>query len=261
LGVLWRAPPSPELALAAGVVAGVGSVLLAGHALLKRRVSLWLAPREQGALGRSGIRPTAGSILSPWMRAHQSLGLVTLGATLFHSGFVWPGGVSGALLMTLLASAGSGIFGALCYRLVPPRLSRLEWRGALPEELARERDELVDRLYRATSGPHPLVNRVAEVILVPYSRSGWESLRLLASGRDLNQERARLRRVIDERLEGRGRERSSALDDLIKVVVDLRALPLRRGLTAALRFWQPVHAGLTLAFITLLALHVLARLG
>lgn len=261
LGVLWRAPPSPELALAAGVVAGVGSVLLAGHALLKRRVSLWLAPREKGPLGRSGIRPTAGSFLSPWMRAHQSLGLVTLGATLFHSGFVWPGGVSGALLMTLLASAGSGIFGALCYRLVPPRLSRLEWRGALPEELGRERDELVDRLYRLTSGQDPLVKRVAEVILVPYSRSGWESLRLLASGRDLNQERARLRRVIDERLEGRGRERSSALDDLIKVVVDLRALPLRRGLTAALRFWQPVHAGLTLAFITLLALHVLARLG
>lgn len=259
--VLWHARPGPALALGAGVVAGVGSLLLASQAVLKRRLALWLAPRAKRGLGRSGMRTYAGSFLSPWVRAHQSLGVVTLGATLWHAGFVWPGGVSGALLATLLASAGTGVFGALCYRLVPPRLSRLEWRGALPEELGRERGELVDRLYRLTSGQDALVKRVAEVILVPYSRSAWESLRLLVSGRDLTQERARLRRVIDERLEGRGRERLTVLEDLIKVVVDLRALPLRRGLTAALRIWQPLHAGLTLALVILLALHVVARLG
>lgn len=259
--VPWFAPPSRAVALVAGVVAGVGALALASHALLKRRISLWLRPRARRRLDRSGIRPSAGSALSPWVRAHQSLGLVTLGASVWHAGFVWPAGVSGALLVTLLASAGTGVFGALCYRLVPPRLSRLEWRGALPEELGRERRELVDRLYRLTSGQDALVKRVAEVILIPYSRSAWESLRLLVSGRDLKQERVRLRRVIDERLEGRGRERLIVLDDLIKVVVDLRALPLRRGLTAALRLWQPLHAGLTVALVALLALHVVARLG
>ena len=261
LVVAWLAPPGPALALGAGVVAGLGSLVLAGHALLKRRLSLWLKPREKRGLARSGTRAEAGSFLSPWVRAHQSLGLVTLGATVWHAGFVWPGGASGALLATMLASAFTGIFGAVCYRLVPPRLSRLEWRGALPEELAREERELVDRLYRLTSGQEALVKRVAELILVPYSRSAWQSLCLLASGRSLQQERARLRRSIDERLEGRGRERLLVLDDLIKVVVDLRALPLRRGLTAALRIWQPLHAGLTLALVVLLALHAVVRLG
>lgn len=258
---LWLAPSSRVLVLGAGVVAGFGSLLLASHALLKRRVSLWLRPRTTPSLARVGTRSPVGSFLSPWVRAHQSLGLVTLGAAIWHSGFVWPGGVSGALLATLLALAFTGVFGAVCYRLVPSRLSRLEWRGALPEELGRERRELVDRLYRLMSGQDALVKRVAELILVPYSGSMWESLRLLVSGRDLKQERARLRRVIDERLEGRGRERMLVIDDLIKVVVDLRALPLRRGLTAVLRLWQPLHAGLTVALVALLALHVVARLG
>jgi len=261
LGVVWQAPPTGAFALGAGVVAGVGSLALASHALLKRRISLWLLPREKRGLGRGDARPAAGSVLSPWVRAHQSLGLVTLAATFLHSGFVWPAGASGALFATILASALSGGFGAWVYRWVPPRLSRLEWRGALPEELGRERRELIDRLYRLTSGQDPLLKRVTELILGPYSRSSWESLRLLASGRDLRQERARLRRSIDERLEGRGQERLLGLDELIKVVVDLRALPLRRGLTAALRLWQPVHAGLTLALVVLLALHVLGRLG
>ncbi|HEU5073445.1 MAG TPA: cyclic nucleotide-binding domain-containing protein, partial [Polyangiaceae bacterium] len=225
LVALSLAPAGRVLVFGAGVVAGVGSLLLASHALLKRRVSLWLRPRDTRGLGRTGARSPAGSFLSPWVRAHQSLGLVTLGAAIWHSGFVWPGGASGALLVTLLSLAVTGMFGALCYRLVPRRLSRLEWRGALPEELGRERRELVDRLYRLTSGQDALVKRVTELILVPYSGSIWESLRLLVSGRDLKQERARLRRVIDERLEGRGRERLLVIDDIIKVVVDLRALP------------------------------------
>lgn len=261
LAVVWQAPATGALALGAGIVAGVGSLVLASHALLKRRISSWLRPREKRGLARADGRTPAGSALSPWVRAHQALGLVTLAATLWHTGFVWPVGASGALLATLLASALSGSFGALVYRWLPPRLSRLEWRGALPEELGRERAELIDRLYRLTSGQDALVKRVAELILVPYSRSPWESLRLLASGRDLKQERSRLRRSIDERLEGRGQERLRVLDDLIKVVVDLRALPLRRGLTAALRLWQPVHAGLTLALVVLLLLHVIGRLG
>lgn len=261
LGFVWQGAPRGAFALGAGVLAGVGSLGLASHALLKRRVSLWLGPREKRGLHRADARIAAGSALSPWVRAHQSLGLCTLAATLWHSGFVWPAGASGALLATILASAFSGSFGALMYRWVPPRLSRLEWRGALPEELGRERRELVDRLYRLTSGQDALLKRVTELILGPYSRSPWQSLCLLASGRDLKQERARLRRSIDERLEGRGQARLLVLDDLIKVVVDLRALPLRRGLTAALRVWQPIHAGLTLALVVLLALHVIGRLG
>jgi len=261
LAVVGQAAPRGAFALGAGVVAGVGSLVLASHALLKRRIALWLRPREKRGLQRGDARPATGSVLSPWVRAHQALGLVTLAAALWHSGLVWPVGASGALLATILASALSGGFGALAYRWVPPRLSRLEWRGALPEELGRERRDLIDRLYRLTSGRDVLLKRVTELILGPYSRSPWASLCLLASGRDLKQERARLRRSIDERLEGRGQERLLVLDDLIKVVVDLRALPLRRGLTAALRLWQPVHAGLTLALVVLLALHVIGRLG
>ncbi|HEY6723391.1 MAG TPA: cyclic nucleotide-binding domain-containing protein, partial [Polyangiaceae bacterium] len=57
LALAWRAPASPGLALAAGVVAGLGALLLASHALLKRRPSLWLSRREKRGFGRSGTRP------------------------------------------------------------------------------------------------------------------------------------------------------------------------------------------------------------
>src|SRR5690606_11888850 len=130
--------------------------------------------------------------------------------------------------------------------------------GSLPEELAAERAELADRLYRLLSGKDAMLKKVAEVVLLPYSRSTLASLRLLCSGRDLAAERARLSSDIEERLKGRGHDQLSGLDELIKTVVDLRALPLRRGLTAAMRSWQPLHAGLTITLLVLLLLHLIA---
>jgi Fe-S-cluster-containing dehydrogenase component len=246
--------------LSTGGLALLGTLVLAGHALPKRGVRFWMRRREQRGL-RSRPLARAGSLLSPWVKVHQTVGLVTLGAVIAHSGFSVASGLSGLLMATFLLSAGSGIFGAVVYRVVPRRVTALEWRGALPEELPAERELLLDRLYESLSGADVLLKKVAERVLVPYSESPWEGVRLLFSGRDLRAERARLIADINARLEGRGGERLAGLQDLVRTVVDLRALPIRRFLTAMLRWWQPLHAILTVTLLLLLALHVWAQVG
>ena len=57
-----------------------------------------------------------------------------------------PSGV--ALSALLLASTAFGIFTAIAYAIVPPRLAALERRSALPEDFAGARRGLVDRLFR-----------------------------------------------------------------------------------------------------------------
>ncbi len=256
----WLVPAGRGTLLWTGGLAGMGTLGLAFYGLYKRRVRWWVSRRTQRGL-RLEPRDTEAprSRISPWVRAHQSLGIVTLGAVLWHSGWSLPAGLSGLLLATFWLSAATGLFGAIGYRVLPARLARLEWRGVLPEELKAERQRLDDALYRALTGKEPRLKELAESVLLPYSRSPLSSLQLLSSGRDLRSERRRLRREIERRLAGEGAARLAGLDEVIKIVVDLRALPLRRLYTTMLRFWQPFHAGLTLLVLALLVLHVLAK--
>ncbi|HTN85892.1 MAG TPA: hypothetical protein VL242_19465, partial [Sorangium sp.] len=55
-----------------------------------------------------------------------------------------------------------------------------------------------------------------------------------------DEERA-LRARIDVVLEGRGAERLAGLSELIRLAVELRALPAQRALLAALRAGLPAH--------------------
>src|SRR5690606_25084464 len=162
-------------------------------------VRWWMRPRIRQGSRRSSRSKTHGSLRSPWLRFHRGAGLVTVGFGGWHAGVVPGRGLKGAVLGTFLLSAFTGVFGALSYRWIPVRLTRLEWRGSLPEELAAERAELADRLYRLLSGKDAMLKKVAEVVLLPYSRSTLASLRLLCSGRDLAAERARLSSDIEER--------------------------------------------------------------
>jgi hypothetical protein len=155
-------------------------------------------------------------------------------------------------------STALGAFGALAYRILPRRLARVERSGALPEDLASERERLLDRFHRALTGKSELVKKLSERMLLPYARSGAGPLLLLASGRTLSEEQRALRQRLETLLEGRGGNKLDGLDDLIRIVVELRALPLRRGLTASLRVWLPLHIVVSAVVLALLLLHVLA---
>ena len=266
----WTPDAGPGLL--AGILAAVQLVALAGYAVPKRMVRLWMRRRDrtsaarraagggssEGATGepeRPGSMPR--SAVRPHRLAHMAIGLLAVPCVVAHAGAGFSPGPAGALHLAFWLTAGLGGLGAVAYWLVPGALARLERRGALPEDLRGERQALFDRLYTESTGTGDLVKTLMARVLVPYARSPLGSLALVLSGRTPVQERRRLRRRIDDMLQGRGQGKLDGLEPLITTVVELRALPARRVLTGLLRAWLPVHIIATAVVLAMLGIHVL----
>lgn len=255
------ARPGEGAAWWAGVAAAAGMALLLAYAVPKRAGRrLWMRPRRRGgAADEAGDAAPARSRLRPHLSAHLAIGLVTAGLALAHA--PWPRSgrptLGAALHLAFWATAAAGAFTALAYRLAPRRLARIERTAALPEDFAAARRELLDRFYREVSGRSDLVKKIVEKVLVPYLKSPLGPLALLASGRGLREEERALRARIDAALEGRGRERLAGLAELIRIAVELRALPAQRALLAALRGGLPAHIVTFGVAAALLVLHAI----
>jgi hypothetical protein len=192
---------------------------------------------------------------------HLAVGVFSLGPAVAHGGLVARASTGGALLMAFIASAVLGLIMLGIYRVVPRRLSRLERTAALPEDMAALQRDLRDQLYAGMSGRSELVKRIFEKMLLPYMRAplGW--LTLIASGRSLREEQGRLRQRIEDVLEGRGGERLSGLESLLRAVVELRAVRAQRVLTATLRLGLPLHLLVAAIAAALLLAHLVEVLG
>jgi hypothetical protein len=162
--------------------------------------------------------------------------------------------------MSFWAVALSGAFGALVYRVLPGRLSRIERRSGLPEDSSEEREALLDRFHAAVSGANPVKKRLARRILLPYGHAAFGGLALALSGRALAVEEARLVARVEQMLGGRKSERLAGLEELARIAVELRALGARRILRAALRVWLPVHLLGSALVVVMLGLHVVGAL-
>jgi Fe-S-cluster-containing dehydrogenase component/CRP-like cAMP-binding protein len=283
----WRSGEGPGLV--AGVVAAVGMVGLASYAAPKRITGLWMRrrkaksaarrlaesveaePMAPGAAGaRMRVKQSRGrsrtdiaprSKVRPWLSVHMVLGMLTIAAVLGHAGLRVPASPAGSLMLAFWLVSILGVAGAVAYRMIPRRLSALERRGALPEDLAGERRALLDRLFRQASGRDELVKAIVSRVLVPYARAVLGPLALLLSSRRLADEEARLHVRIDAMRQGRGDARLSGLSELVRTAVELRALPVRRVLHALLRGWLPLHIVVSAVALALLGLHVAVMLG
>ncbi|MCA9652096.1 MAG: cyclic nucleotide-binding domain-containing protein, partial [Myxococcales bacterium] len=253
-----------------GVAAAGGMLGLLSYAAPKRIVGLWMRRKKRRSAARrlaatiEGAKvepPAPRSRVRPWLSLHVVLGMLTMAAVLGHAGLRLPPDPSGSLQLAFWLVSLLGVLGAIAYRVVPRRLARIERRGALPEDLKAERRALLDRLFVQASGRDELVKTIAARVLVPYARAPLGSAWLLLTGRDLAAEQARLHARIDAMRQGRGEGRLAGLDELVRIAVELRALPLRRGLSAALRSWLPLHIVVSAVALALLGLHVAVMLG
>jgi Fe-S-cluster-containing dehydrogenase component/CRP-like cAMP-binding protein len=259
----WQ--PARGLGFGAGVACATGFVLLLAYALPKRGVRLWMRKRgrRRAMDDRAGApSPPARSIVHPQAVAHIAIGLVTLGLAFAHAPSPpWRAtGAGGAAFVAFLASALAGVFMGVAYAVIPTRLARIERTAALPEDLEEERKGLVEKLYREASGRSEVVKKILEKILLPYATHPLGPVALVASGRRLRDEEAAVRANVDAVLEGRGGERLAGLPELIRVVVELRALPAQRFLQRTLRVGLPVHVITFGIACALLAVHVVTAL-
>ncbi|HTE55787.1 MAG TPA: cyclic nucleotide-binding domain-containing protein [Kofleriaceae bacterium] len=245
--------------LAAGVMAALILAGLAAYAAPKRLIRRSMRRRERGPGGIElpiDRRPPPRSRTRPHLLAHLALGLVCPAAAIAHAGARLPASPGGALAVALILATLLGAAGALAYRGLPARLTRLERRGALPEDLAGEREALLTRLYREATGQNELIKAIAGRLLLPYARASLGWIALVLSGRSLAGEEDRLRERIGAALAGRGEGRLDGVDALIRTAVELRALPARRALTAGLRAWLPLHMIAAAMVLALLVVHV-----
>ena len=237
---------APLSALASGIIAGGLVVLLVGYSGVKRSPRLLARIKAPGALAR---------IL---YISHLALGALALGATLAHTHGAAPGNVAGALALAMGLALLTGVFGGIVHVLLPARLARLERGSVLPEELALRRREIDERIFTQLSGRSEVVKTLYGRILRPYRASRLGALALVASGRRLREEEKRVRAKAGGLLAGRRSERLDGFDDLVRLVVERRAVGSLRFLTFSLRGWLPVHLSATAAAVVLLVAHVVA---
>ena len=228
-------PHGHESAVVTGVVAAVLLAALAGYGVVKRV----LLPRLRG-----------------WLVAHYALGVVALGAVLAHAGAHVPPNVAGAVAVAFWGTTVFGALGALLYRVLPSRLSRVERKGALPEDLRAHQRELDARAFVDLSGKSEIVKTVWSRVLRPYAYAPFGPAALFLTGRSLGDEQRMVRARIESMLAGRGGEKLQGMDALVRLAVERRALPLQRIMQAALRAWMPLHVALTAILLVLLVAHV-----
>ncbi len=268
-----RRPAWPWVALAVGMGLAVSRLDLSS-----RTSGLVAAVLSFGAVGYVGAkraRPRSGkrskarsddaaaalasvSTTRPHYVAHLAIGTFLaflVAAHALHGG----ASTTGVASLVLFVVVGvSGALAAVAYVVLPSRLSRLEREGILPEDVAKIREDLARRLFRALSGRSELVKKLYDKVLSPYRERLFGSLVLVLSGRSVGQEERALRKGIDGLLEGRGEGKLSGLPELVKLVVEERALRARVALVLALRGLPPVHVAAAFAFLVLMVAHGIA---
>jgi hypothetical protein len=142
---------------------------------------------------------------------------------------------------------------------LPRRLARLEREVASPEREGAERARLEDRLHGALSASGRSARKAFEHVLLPYLRSPFVTLSLLASGRSLADEERRLADRVRRALAAHPGADLENLDALVTAVVELLALPAKNALSFTLRALGLLHLLLSAALFVLLVVHVIGN--
>jgi len=226
--------------LETGLASGALLLLLAGYGVVKR----WVLPR-------AGTRATA----RPHFVAHLAFSALAVGVIVAHSGLRLASNVPGALLAAFMVAALMGLGAAVAFAAVPRRLSRVERQARLPEDLAPRAKELDERSFGALTGRSDATKAVYARLLAPYAARLLGGLWLVASGRTLREEEARVQRLVGRALGERATE-LDGLRDLVRLVVERRAVSAQRLLQGLLRGWAPLHIMAVAITLALLVVHV-----
>jgi Fe-S-cluster-containing dehydrogenase component/CRP-like cAMP-binding protein len=230
------------------------SGILSG-AIVSMLVAYVAAKRVRGPIARlRGKVP-----LSRWLYiAHLAIGTFGAGVIAAHATTRVPPNAAGALTIALAVAALSGALGGLIAAVVPRALARVERKSVLPEELAARPREIDEKIFATLSGKSELVKTLFVKALRPYRRSIVGPMLLLLSRRSLRAEEAVLRARLDGLTGGKKGDGVAGLDDIVRLVVEHRAVRLQRVLTWTLRGWIVPHVAASVAAVLLLVLHVIA---
>jgi len=268
LSVIWHV---------VGFIVAVGGGALALWATLKFTQDLplstggWLTVRWiTGLAGLGGIvwvmayplrkqiyRRRAGA-LRYWMLSHIYIGVFAGVVLLVHGGTS-----SGGLLTTLLMISfdlviASGIFGALCYLIVPKFMTRIEREPLLIEDLEARREELRAELIRTADETTnaDLKQLIQYKVRRRFLGIGY-LLRQYFKQEDLRTMLATARREFRKSADAMNRADDARLMEAVENAATLRRVDALCYLHYLLKLWVPPHVLFTSIMLVLMVIHII----
>ena len=206
---------------------------------------------------RKQVYRRRGGALRYWMLSHVYIGVLAGVVLLVHGGRS-----SGGLLTTLLMISfdlviASGIFGALCYLIVPRFMTRIEREPLLLEDLEARREELRGRLIQIsdhTDNPG-LKELIQKRVRRKFLGLGY-LFRQYLSGQDLSVMLAEARKNFRGAVEGLSRADEAYLMDAVESAATLRRIDALCYLHQLLKLWVPPHVLFTSVMLVLMVVHI-----
>jgi hypothetical protein len=201
-------------------------------------------------------RRRAGA-LRYWMLSHVYVGVAAGVILLVHGGRS-----SGGLLTTLLMISfdlviASGIFGVLCYLIVPRFMTSIEREPLLLEDLEARREELRGRLVQIsdnTDNPE-LKEMIQKRVRRRFLSLGY-LFRQYFKTEDLSVMLADARRQFRGAAEGLSRKDEAFLMDAVESAATLRRIDALCYLHQLLKLWVPPHVLFTAVMLVLMLVHI-----
>ncbi len=201
-------------------------------------------------------RRRAGA-LRYWMLSHIYLGVLAGVLLLIHGGTKTGGLLTTCLMISFDMVIFSGIFGALCYLIVPRFMTRIEREPLLLEDLEARREELRAQMVLAsgqTDNPElkNLIERKVRRRFLSLSYLFRQYLRTEDLPSMLASARARFR----DDAEGLSRNDEARLMEAVENAATLRRVDALCYLHKLLKLWLPPHVLFTSLMLVLMVVHI-----
>ncbi len=255
--------------LIGGVLAAWGTYTFAQDAVFNPNT--WLTMRW--LTGLTGLAGTAWVMLYPvrkqiyrrragalryWMLSHMYLGILATIVILIHGGTSSGGLLTSSLMISFDLTIATGLFGAVCYMLIPRLMTRIEREPLLLEDLQVRREELRSQLNAASGKEEDA--KLGNIIRNDVRRRllGIRYLLRQYVGKDdLNTMLADARKQFRGVAESLSRVDEAKLMDAVECAATLRRIDALMYLHKLLKAWLAPHVLFTSIMLVLLVLHII----
>lgn len=202
-------------------------------------------------------RRRAGA-LRYWMLSHIYIGVLAGVVLLVHGGTSSGGLLTTTLMISFDLVIASGIFGAICYMIVPKFMTRIEREPLLIEDLETRREELRAELIRTvdeTTNPE-LKQLIQNKVRRRFLGLGY-LLRQYFRQEDLRTMLASARREFRKSADEMNRADDARLMEAVENAATLRRVDALCYLHYLLKLWVPPHVLFTSIMLVLMVLHII----
>jgi Fe-S-cluster-containing dehydrogenase component/CRP-like cAMP-binding protein len=208
-------------------------------------------------LRKQVYRHRAGA-LRYWMLSHIYVGILAGVLLLVHGGTNSGGLLTSSLMVSFDLVIVTGLFGAACYLIVPPYMTKIEREPLLLEDLEVRREELRAELVRATD--ETTNSELRELIQRKVRRRflGFRYLlRQYYRRDDLRKMLADARGEFRAAAAGMTRRDDTRLMEAVENAATLRRVDALCYLHQLLKLWVAPHVLFTSIMLVLMALHII----